>query len=454
MLCLVPLFLNLSNAQDELTTGNLINQSTWEGCYVSQPTRTWAGYSGGWCPNVGKDGSGITFGYGMSTLAQTISVNKALELSGTDIQVTGYNYSWTVKNSNINNEQANRAGGVDPLAFKVSLFSSSGSLLEQDTYDYGYRIMQWTTFSGSRTYTNPYQAATLGNLNLSISGYDVGYWAGYYGPEVSQVDLSLKYRQVASTPNTHTPAPATNSTIYALPISPVLLDSTKTSETSVNVGGLEMSTSGSLLVPDSIPQVVKDSAVKEEAPKSNITSILNTIKRIQEADKVVQTQAVQNAQQQATSSIAISQETNAVQEFSSNNTVTNPLAGVSYQKAATYFVQETPQPQVSNVSTVRVEGLANVYTQQALVDTQASVQQSSNVKRISDSNELAGNTNIGMLAVIPQGYSAYTSIVLPDARFYVSKEIYKGQQNVDNSRALRVLGSDQKHQQMVQSQYR
>ena len=45
-------------------------------------------------------------------------------------------------------------------------------------------------------------------------------------------------------------------------------------------------------------------------------------------------------------------------------------------------------------------------------------------------------------------------ISLADAKFYETKPIYQNQRVVDNVRLLRGLGSDQKHQQMVQDQYR
>ena len=42
---------------------------------------------------------------------------------------------------------------------------------------------------------------------------------------------------------------------------------------------------------------------------------------------------------------------------------------------------------------------------------------------------------------------------LQDAQFYASKDIYRGQRNVDNARVLRGLGTDRLHQEMVNQQY-
>jgi hypothetical protein len=69
-----------------------------------------------------------------------------------------------------------------------------------------------------------------------------------------------------------------------------------------------------------------------------------------------------------------------------------------------------------------------------------------------ENNELAGGISMAALAVQPVGFSAYYS-TLPDGTFYAPREIYRGQQTVDNVRALRGLGSDRLHQEMVNQQY-
>ena len=58
------------------------------------------------------------------------------------------------------------------------------------------------------------------------------------------------------------------------------------------------------------------------------------------------------------------------------------------------------------------------------------------------------------MAVVPTGYTTYTNFALRDANFYTEKPLYANQRVIDNVRVLRGLGSDQKHQQMVQDQYR
>ena len=69
---------------------------------------------------------------------------------------------------------------------------------------------------------------------------------------------------------------------------------------------------------------------------------------------------------------------------------------------------------------------------------------------------LAGGIDVAAMAQIPKGYEAYSLVILRDAPFYKPEAIYKDQRTVDNARVFRGLtgGSDAKHQQMVDSQYK
>ena len=69
-------------------------------------------------------------------------------------------------------------------------------------------------------------------------------------------------------------------------------------------------------------------------------------------------------------------------------------------------------------------------------------------------NELALGVNLAQMVTVPQGYANYTNLALKDAQFYEPREVYKNQVVVDNIRVLRGLGSDQKHQDLVNLQYK
>ena len=75
-------------------------------------------------------------------------------------------------------------------------------------------------------------------------------------------------------------------------------------------------------------------------------------------------------------------------------------------------------------------------------------------RRDTTPNELAVGVNIAQMATQPQGYGNYLNLVLRDASFYEPKEVYRNQTVIDNVRVLRGLGSDQKHQDLVNLQYK
>lgn len=78
----------------------------------------------------------------------------------------------------------------------------------------------------------------------------------------------------------------------------------------------------------------------------------------------------------------------------------------------------------------------------------------STVRNVAPPAELAGGPDIGQMAAAPQGFNSYLTAQIRDVAFYPPREVYRGQRNVDNARALRGLGSDARHAEMVDQQYR
>jgi hypothetical protein len=119
---------------------------------------------------------------------------------------------------------------------------------------------------------------------------------------------------------------------------------------------------------------------------------------------------------------------------------------------------ETPQYQMSSFSGVGKAGnpLSEIIMQQRFELMQNNITQpASSVNKNVLPNELAGSIDIALIASVPTGFNAY-SFVLKDASFYEIKEVYRNQRTVDNVRLLRGLtsGSDAKHQEMVNQQYK
>ncbi len=192
------LFTSYSNSQDISTTGNLINYgstptdttSKWNnGVYVDQLCFQY-GQPGNCGPNPSVRPNGvINFSYGTVDLNQIVSINKALSIGGSGVQLSGFNFGFMAKNGNGWDD-----GRQDYLSAYVKLYGSTGNQVAN--YDYTSqtnRRYNWTQFNFSETFTTPYTASTLGNAQVGFVGRDNNFWAGNYGPEIYNVSFSLKY---------------------------------------------------------------------------------------------------------------------------------------------------------------------------------------------------------------------------------------------------------------------
>lgn len=161
---------------------NVLNPTVnaWTGTVQGQN----AGFSGGTTPAFNPNTNTIIFGYTTATATQTIAINQAL--SGTGIQVGGYNYSW-----NINNDAATSQYGT--LTGKVVLKDSAGNALQTYNYNYPQQSGGFINYSGTEWFPQNYPLSNLSDLELSFTGKDARFWAGYYGPQVRTPSLSLQY---------------------------------------------------------------------------------------------------------------------------------------------------------------------------------------------------------------------------------------------------------------------
>lgn len=113
---------------------------------------------------------------------------------------------------------------------------------------------------------------------------------------------------------------------------------------------------------------------------------------------------------------------------------------------------ETPSQQ-SNFLTNKTDPINQILDSKPTIEENKSDIKTTAVKQNVENNSVAGNISISTIAVIPNGFNAY-SIALADASFYQPKEIYRNQRTVDNRRALQNLRSDQLHEQMINQQWR
>ena len=169
------------------TTPNLITSGqnhTWSG--VTTGTLPGNYMPGGPTPIYDPNTNTITFSYGNASVGQVMWINQAL--SGTGIQVNGYNYSYEVRNMNGDDRQ----GGIDTFTVSTVLRGLNNSSLLSHNRSFNTKF-DWTSYSGTRTAATPYNLADVTYLQIGITGADNGFWAGYFGPQIRNVNMSLNY---------------------------------------------------------------------------------------------------------------------------------------------------------------------------------------------------------------------------------------------------------------------
>ena len=193
------LFSSSSNSQSiDPVTGNLINYSSsptdttsiWNnGVYVNQLCFG-AGQPGNCGPNPSiREGNNINFSYGTVNLNQIVNINKALSIGGSGVQLSGFNFGFMAKNGNGWDD-----GRQDYLSAYVNFYNAAGGLAAN--YYYTSQTNQrynWTLFNFSETFASPVAASSYSNAQVGFVGRDNNFWAGTYGPEIYNVNFSLKY---------------------------------------------------------------------------------------------------------------------------------------------------------------------------------------------------------------------------------------------------------------------
>jgi len=152
---------------------------SWSG--FTTTTSTGGGTSGGNQPGYNTTTGTFMFGYTQSTIAYTYAFSQALQNSG--MSIVGYNYSF---------QYLNQGTSRGSLTASLNFASTNGQSLYSKNWTLG-PTTDWTTLSGTETFTNSLLASNIANFSLSLSGKDDRFWAGYYGPQIKVPTLSLNY---------------------------------------------------------------------------------------------------------------------------------------------------------------------------------------------------------------------------------------------------------------------
>jgi hypothetical protein len=211
-LCLAGSF-SFSNAQQVDSTGNLVTNvrgtsghDVWLGTGGSadlggvHPINVWGcctSYSGA-SPildtstlNGNGDSGQIIWSYGQSTANYIVNTANALAgVGSTGLQIHGYTWGYDLRNMNGDDRQ----GSIDTLIATSRLWNSTytGGGLASQTRTHNTK-MEWTRFDGTVTLSSPQPLSNVGNLQLSFTSSDSGFWGGYYGPQIRDVRASLLY---------------------------------------------------------------------------------------------------------------------------------------------------------------------------------------------------------------------------------------------------------------------
>jgi hypothetical protein len=331
--------------------------------------------------------------------------------------------------------------------------------------------------SGTQTFASPYDISLLSSLNIYFSGSDDRFWAGYYGPKVKDVNVSLNYTYVydpcdsdplysSSCPGYWEAfiqqlcasgvtflCPSQNGAYVSeieetsplattsQPVQAVEQESTS-GDVKVDAGGIEVSASGELSVPDGIPEDVK------EKRESNV-NIAGIVRRATDETQTMQivNRSIEDSTDQA----------NSLTFSLTGDILNDPLSELIFLRVLfnnSSFDEDKNELEARSSS----QQTANVDTNNssAVIEQTQEAKEEAAVKQNVESNDAAGGVDIGLIAVTPIGFNSYLSKNIIDARFYEEKEIYKGQEVIDNKRAQRLLSgaSDILHQEMINEQYK
>ena len=500
------------NGQELLTgqiynTQNLTNNntspsnttSTWQNVGLwNQGLPCWGPGGPIYCgPDPYFNNGSFNFSYGTSNVYQVTNIANALPKTGTGLLVNGYNFGFTAKNGNGWDD-----GRVDYLTAYVNFNDAKNTTVYSKVYDLNSKF-DWTTFNYSETFITPFASKDLSTATYGFVGRDNNFWAGPYGPEIYNINFSLKYSvdPCVKDPLYSPTCPGfldalnkqTSTTSYApsaytgdIPVTNEIVAPTTTAilnpPTAVNVTILSIASS-----------LNKNSNTTNTNDKSSITSFaLSVISKNAANDKSVQDKAVNDALFAASTSASNSLEqatlTSMAQSQTNNEiggsdrlvgmapTISGPLPGTSAPTTAapaiatpttttatglTVSINSTPfapatfilpaaplieSPKFSDTENNRnidmaspTDFVAGYLNTKHTLNDMQNTVNASTVNSKAQDNDAAGSVSIASIAKMPPGYDLYTSLTLKDTTFYKPEELYKGQKTVDNVRILRGL---------------
>ena len=419
----------------------------------------------------------ILFGYTQQIVSQEIKLREVLQ--GTHLRLHGYNYSFQYMNSDFNR------GFV---SFTVDLKDEFGFSKQRDNYLLN-QTNGWETVSSKRSYGSPFNLQSVDRFEVSFSGKDDRYWAGYYGPQVRNVSLNAMYvvDECAVNPLYATTCPNYQQAFFQSQCSINSLYSPncqgyaqayKNQQCSMNPlyspecpgyesAYLNQQCNGNPLFSSACPlyqqAFFNQQCTVNPLYNSGCPGYADAFRKKQIADACSAnpqsnpqcpgyTVAQQITAVSTTTSLPVPSVGNedVAKLLTTPQVTSDPIVNqaLSSNQQSTQTNQQTnrnvsPQPQSSQRSQIR--------EQQRRAGDQQRSQQSSQRNAQQDPQDAV----MASLSTVP-GFSAYEQAKLPDMPFYKAEDIYRRATIADNARALRQLNqrSDRIHKEMVDEQYR
>lgn len=471
-----------SHAAAQDVTGNLIYTTTnppppgaaysWSGFILTESGGggLWGGDVPAYNPSVGQ----FMWGYMPGTINYSMAVNSALQ--GTGLRITGIQYGLEYWNQDLSRGS---------LSTTITLRDTSNNILQSYYHSLGYTTEGWTKFDMTKTFSTPYSLASVGSLNLSATGSDDRFWAGYYGPQIRNPYARLEYGVDPCETNPLSSAtcagfadamarlkPPAVTTEPLATTATVTVDPVATAQPTVTEIAAAASPTVATVanpVPSAVPTATRSAAT------NNSAAVSVARRAVSEAQATVN-----SVLSQAQESAAASQGGESSGSSDSSTTVGSSALGsgltmsFGFQVPGTFSVPgtamnfgtssvnssaqgpaESTDQTASETSPTSTRSLAAMSNARAgMPEETTAAPGTSTVRNVAPPAELAGGPDIGSMAVAPQGFNSYLTAQIRDVAFYPPREVYRGQRTVDNVRALRGLGSDARHAEMVDQQYR
>lgn len=391
------------------TTGNLIDPTAWTGVIYMTPGQLGQveGTGGGPIPAFNTATNTIRFSFMPYTASQIQAINAAMFNNNTNIQVSGYNYSWRLFGDN----------GF--LNVSGKLYDTKGAVLEQASYNYNFSPampMNWDLISGTNNFSTAYDFKNLGSFEVTATGSDSLFWSGYYGPRLRDINVSFNY-SLAPTNNTTTPtAPTNNTTTNTIneiitaasqpvtqestvtqpaPVAattevvsaPVSTSTTSTTSTTTNTASATPVATVATVTPSVQTQTTQQTSSSSSSTSSSpsVSLALSTIRNNEKREQAIVATAVASANETAQAAVQAAEQTAmSVATTSSASSMasatTTQTASSSTQTASTStqsMIVATSNPTVA-VSTASSQSIQGMMTPQLAPRVATTVQATTN----------------------------------------------------------------------------